>query len=203
MSYADENRLQIKLSRVIVTHSGKRYHPFAPKQEEVDIEDIAHALANQCRYAGHVDRFYSVAEHSVLTSYMVPRHQALEALLHDAAEAYCHDVATPIKYHLPEYLDMIEKNEAVIRQVYHLPTKESASVRFVDSLIGKYERLMLTAHWLHDAEAWKAEHREVCGLWALYRLDVPPSEGVFLPLFGCNDPVVAKERFLHRYESLR
>jgi hypothetical protein len=48
------------------TNSGGRFYPFNPRVEDVNIADIAHALSLLCRYGGHVDRFYSVAEHCVL-----------------------------------------------------------------------------------------------------------------------------------------
>lgn len=47
------------------TFSGIQFYPLDPRVEDVRIEDIARALAMQCRYNGHVTRFYSVAEHSV------------------------------------------------------------------------------------------------------------------------------------------
>ena len=66
------------------------------------IEDIAHALAQINRYTGHAARPYSVAEHSMLVCDIVRAkglnaHAQLLALLHDAHEAYCGDVASPIK----------------------------------------------------------------------------------------------------------
>lgn len=85
------------------TYTGRRFYPTAPAADDVDIIDIAHALGMLCRYAGHVDRFYSVAEHCVLMSRAVPRALALEALLHDATEAYTVDVPRPLKVQLPDY----------------------------------------------------------------------------------------------------
>lgn len=39
------------------TASGRRYWPADPRAEDICIEDIAHALAHQCRFGGHVSRF--------------------------------------------------------------------------------------------------------------------------------------------------
>ena len=79
------------------TYAGKCVHPLDPHPDEIDIEDIAHALAHVCRFLGHTDRFYSVAQHSVLVSQQVPAADALWGLLHDASEAYICDLAAPIK----------------------------------------------------------------------------------------------------------
>lgn len=50
------------------TYTGRRFYPLDPRSDEIDPADIAHALSLLCRYGGHVDRFYSVAEHCVLMS---------------------------------------------------------------------------------------------------------------------------------------
>lgn len=81
----------------IQTFTGKQFWPLEPRIEDIDINDIAHALSNLCRYGGHVNYFYSVAQHCVLVSRVVPPEQALRGLLHDAAEAYLIDLPRPIK----------------------------------------------------------------------------------------------------------
>ena len=70
------------------TFTGKAFFPLDPRPEEMDIFDIAHALSNLCRYGGHCNKFYSVAEHSVLVSILCRLYYgeqvALQGLLHDA-----------------------------------------------------------------------------------------------------------------------
>lgn len=84
----------------ISTFTGKRFYPLDPTAGSIDIVDIAHALSNICRFTGHVDRFYSVAQHCVVASRHAPS-EKLAVLLHDASEAYLCDIARPVK-HDPE-----------------------------------------------------------------------------------------------------
>jgi hypothetical protein len=88
MIHGDEN--------YFTTISGRRFWPLDPRAEDVDIEDIAHALALQCRFNGHVRQFYSVAQHSVIVSHHVA--SPLHGLLHDAAEAYIGDMTRVLKH---------------------------------------------------------------------------------------------------------
>lgn len=81
----------------VQTYSGKKFFPLDPNDDDLEIEDIAHALSNQCRFAGHVREFYSVAQHSVLVSLDCRPENALAGLLHDAAEAYLTDLPRPLK----------------------------------------------------------------------------------------------------------
>lgn len=50
------------------TFTGRQFWPMDPRPEDLDILDIAHALSLLCRFGGHCQRFYSVAEHSVHVS---------------------------------------------------------------------------------------------------------------------------------------
>lgn len=86
----------------IGTVSGKQVSYDNPQPEQFDIHDIARGLSNVCRFAGQLDCFYSVAQHSLCcaaTAYAETgdRRVALQALLHDAAEAYTGDMPTPWK----------------------------------------------------------------------------------------------------------
>ena len=89
-----------------LTSTGRRFVPQLPAASKIDIEDIAHALSQLCRFGGHCCEFYSVAQHSVIVSLNVPPEHRFAALMHDAAEAYLGDVIQPIKRLLPEYKAM-------------------------------------------------------------------------------------------------
>ena len=91
------------------TYTGARFYTLDPRPEEINPDDIAHALSLLCRYGGHVDRFYSVAEHCVLMSEAVPPEHALYALLHDATEAYVCDVPRPLKRQLAGYREIEDR----------------------------------------------------------------------------------------------
>ncbi len=78
------------------TYKGNRFYPYKPEKIIIDIEEIAHALSNRCRWGGHSLEFYSVAQHSVLVSRNCPQSPTW-GLLHDAAEAYYPDIPRPLK----------------------------------------------------------------------------------------------------------
>jgi uncharacterized protein len=99
----------------IMTYTGKRFYPLAPRAEDVDIIDIAHHLSNICRYTGAVRKFYSVAQHCVLGSYICPS-DPFHFLMHDSGEAYLLDLPRPVKHDpsFQEYRDAEKRLEGVI-----------------------------------------------------------------------------------------
>lgn len=119
----------------IQTFTGGQCFPLDPKPEQIRIEDIAHALSNMCRFAGHTRRFYSVAEHSVRVARCVPPADALAGLLHDATEAYLVDVPRPIKGHLAGYRAIEARLNAVIMARFGLPAELPASVHHADNVV--------------------------------------------------------------------
>lgn len=113
------------------TFTGRQYWPLDPRASEVDIVDIAHHLSMICRYCGACSRFYSVAEHSVGVLYVVGRQRLVgtpditynvwrHALLHDAPEAYCHDLIRPIKRCVEGYAEIEGLNHDAICERFNL-----------------------------------------------------------------------------------
>jgi len=83
----------------IQTVSGKAFDLLDPQPDMIDLDDIAHALSQLCRFTGHVPGgIYSVAQHSCFVSDNLPTPELRRAgLLHDAAEAYVSDLSNPLK----------------------------------------------------------------------------------------------------------
>jgi hypothetical protein len=105
--------------------------------EDVRLQDIAHALSMQCRYNGHVKKFYSVAEHSVLLAehifvFSVDPKAALYALLHDGSEAYLGDIVRPIKGLMLEYLNIERHVQTVIFERFGIADLEIEWQRLID-----------------------------------------------------------------------
>lgn len=143
--------------RPLDTYSGKRFFPLDPRAVEISLDDIAHGLANTCRYSGQCQHYYSVATHSVYVSEELadePPQVQLYGLLHDAAEAYVGDVPRPLKAEL----DGFEHVEADIREAVwtHLrvrpPTDEEwATVMAADDRLLRFEADTLLAGFQPDS----------------------------------------------------
>jgi hypothetical protein len=116
----------------IITHSGLWFDFNDPQPDQICIEDIAHALAHICRYAGHSHTFYSVAEHSVRVSFICAPGDELWGLLHDASEAYMGDIVAPLKRLLPDYQQIELKVQTAILQKFGLPLTPPSTVKWAD-----------------------------------------------------------------------
>jgi 5'-deoxynucleotidase YfbR-like HD superfamily hydrolase len=175
----------------IQTVSGRRVNPFALRASDIDIDDIAHALANQCRFGGHCRPFYSVAQHSCLVADLVAvkggdATAELWALLHDAPEAYLSDLPHPLK-HFSEfgrlYREAEDKLQQAICEHFALPPEPPAALREADRALLAAERLTLMA------DAW--EWPELQG--------IEPADVEIDPW----QPERALHEFLRRYRDLR
>lgn len=94
------------------TFTGRRLDLSNPDPSDIVIEDIAHGLAKQCRYAGQPFCHYSVAEHSVRMARVAPPEFKWDALMHDSAEYGFVDLPRPVKYlgGIREIYEKLESN---------------------------------------------------------------------------------------------
>lgn len=123
------------------THTDRKFYPLDPRPEDISVYDIARGISMQCRYNGHVKRFYSVAEHCWHMSHAVPEEDALWALLHDATESYVGDMVRPLKKHMPDFSAAEDRVMAAIVDKFGLATYDMPqSVRDADNRILLDER---------------------------------------------------------------
>jgi 5'-deoxynucleotidase YfbR-like HD superfamily hydrolase len=110
----------------IETFTGKYVDLKNPQAHSIDLESVAHGLANTCRYNGQV-RFYSVAEHAVMCARRLERQGhdpwfQLAGLHHDDAEAFLGDVTRPLKsLFQPLYDELTLLMDSAIRVALQLP----------------------------------------------------------------------------------
>ena len=135
----------------IQLHDGQVFDYDELSAEALTIDNIANALSKLCRFAGHVTRFYSVAEHSVYVSEHVPKKMRLAALLHDASESVLVDVPRPLKRMLPKYLDIEAKVMGLIANKYGFPWPMAHEIKVADIRMCLTESRLLTPS---KAEGW-------------------------------------------------
>jgi 5'-deoxynucleotidase YfbR-like HD superfamily hydrolase len=143
---------------MISTYTGLRLDPFNPDPDKIDIVDIAHHLSQMPRFAGATRRWFSVAEHSLNVSLVVPTHYALAGLLHDAAEAYLMDMPSPIKQTtmMDGYAETEDNLLEVIFVKYGLDPIIPPAVKLADKRMGATEavELMRYHEWALNYERY-------------------------------------------------
>ncbi len=141
----------------ILTHKKKEFYPLSPRTDDIDIEDIAHALSLLCRANGHFKHFYSVGLHSINCAYeAIARGYSdrvvLGCLLHDGSEAYLADITRPVKKHLQKYLDIEEvlQGEIFEKWIPSLTSEEKKLIFEIDDAILYYEFTTLFGERIFD-----------------------------------------------------
>jgi hypothetical protein len=169
------------------TYTGRLVHPLEPSPSEISVFDVAHSLSQMCRFLGHTEGFYSVAQHSVLVSQHVPREDALWGLLHDASEAYICDMPAPLKHdpRMSVYRDTEDLLMAAICARYDLRPEMPLSVKIAD------KRLLAT------------EFRDVTTIddpdWIRLECGFEPLSDYHIASWA---PSFAESMFLDRFEEL-
>lgn len=176
----------------LCTHSGREFMVLEPRAGDVAIEDIAWSTGMKCRYTGHTNRFYSVAEHCLLVEQYVSLRWPLdldlrrEGLLHDGSEAYLPDMTGPVKRdpRVHEWYHPIETRvDEVVAEAFGLPYPASKEVKIADKELFKAEvlQLMPSVYW------WNIEE--------------PDEYASVLHIQGL-DPALATRRFMESYRRL-
>jgi len=198
--------------RVMRTFTGKSIDPIDPHPEDFDILDVARGLSHCCRFAGQLDRFYSVAQHSCLVTRLVPQPFRLAALLHDASEAYLGDLTSGVKHHrlLDGYCTVERRVQSAIhaRFLGEPPSLGAIqSIKDADTLAAIFERaVVVQGRWWTDAAdeinsavstGFITEPVSVVDLLVMAaKLPQQASE------FGLNTPYEAERLFLHVYKMI-
>jgi hypothetical protein len=118
----------------IRSSSGKYVNVFDPDPSTILIEDIAHALSFAPRFGGHLPELFSVAQHSLNCMEAAPPSLKLQALMHDASEAYLLDMPRPIKHRMPEYQAIEEHLMEVIAKKFDIPWPLDPEIKVIDKL---------------------------------------------------------------------
>jgi len=127
-------RIQDQPKNCIRTNSGLYINVFNTKPEMICIEDIAHSLATLPRFGGHLNRHYSVAQHSVLCARRArSKEDKRAALLHDASEAFMLDMPTPIKARLGLYKRFEHKLSEAILKKFGVVYPYSKNIKKIDT----------------------------------------------------------------------
>lgn len=129
----------------ITTLRGLRYHFHHPERYPYEINEIATCLSRICRFTGHIDEFYSVAQHSVLVSKLLEAKGesplvVYEGLMHDKTEFVLGDVSTPLKSLLPDYQFLEGCADDAMNCHFGLPAKQSGAVKIADCQAYEMER---------------------------------------------------------------
>ncbi len=125
------------------TSTGRIIYPSKPNESCININDIAYALSNICRFGGHSSKFYSVAQHCVLVSTVVSPANALLGLMHDASEAYLGDVVRPLRLLIRDYQTLESAWNKVILRKFQV-TGDHTEVKEADNHILSLEISALT-----------------------------------------------------------
>lgn len=165
------------------TFTGNKFWPLDPRPDEIDIVDIAHALSLQSRFAGHCKFHYSVAQHSLYVV-QLSTHK-IEALLHDAAEAYLVDLPRPVKYQsdMAAYLVAEDRICKAIAIKFGLIYPWPSDVKIADNHLLTYEHMELMG--IYPTAKWSTDIREVVdkGKLGITKQDPEMVEELFMDTF--------------------
>lgn len=139
----------------IRTYTGGKFYFNDVRPEDINIEDIAHALSLNSRFTGHCKRHLSVAEHSLnVSTALAGQSCELAGLLHDSSEAFLSDVARPLKHseQFRPYRELEAQIEKVIEARFGFSGFDHAAVKSADNLMLGVEAFVLMG--VRPGEEW-------------------------------------------------
>lgn len=173
------------MNPIICTVNGSYFNFIDVDKNVISIGTIARGLSNICRFNGQIEKFYSVAQHSVLCSYIVPEEFAMQALFHDAAEAYIGDITTPLKVLLHDYREIEKRVEFDIFKKLGIQWPMHRFVKEADLIMLATER----------RDLFSPNNKNE---WVILK-GIEPAEQTIFPLL----PNQAYNLFLNRYFELK
>lgn len=147
----------------IATYTGKKFFLLEPRIEDIDVIDIAHALAMQCRWTGHCRFHYSIAQHAYYCSLLGPESEAFHRLNHDDSEAYISDMNRPLKHYTDAgtaYMKVEEPLQNLIYDAFGLSRIEPASVKLADNAMLYTEKAQIMGYKFGEAEKWSVDEAQ-------------------------------------------
>jgi 5'-deoxynucleotidase YfbR-like HD superfamily hydrolase len=189
---------------MVVATGGRFMFGMGGQRQYVGIDDIAYSLSRIPRYNGQFAPdvpHYSVAQHSVLVSRMVPPEMRLAALLHDGHEAYTGDIIVPMQrefeHRLPGFQKMLHELQDEIQAEIHraydiihpLSADWVATIHEADVAVMRMEReqILTPTRWTKN---WSCDTQPV-------RIQFPV-EASFQPLIASE----AHAAFMTRFHDL-
>ena len=136
--------------------SGRRVYLDPRDNARIHLADVAHGLARISRFTGQTRHRWSVASHSLLVADLAPRELRAAALMHDAAEAFLGDVASPLKSILPDYRALERRWDDDLEIRWGVPLR-APEVKAADRIAFALERRELCPYGAADAGAWDSE----------------------------------------------
>lgn len=151
--FADIFTMDTSCETTVTTFMGKEVNLQVPDPASIFILDIAHHESQINRYNGGCPFAYSVAQHSVLGSYLFGDHDdlALAFLLHDGSEAYVGDDVKQKKNIVKGVKELENTLQRAICERFGLPWPMPPEVKQADLAIYALE-LVKILNWRHKVK---------------------------------------------------
>lgn len=155
----------------IRTVTGRKINPLDVRVSDLDIEEMAHGLANVNRFTGNAKEPLNVAQHSVYVSRLCGDGLAgLQGLLHDGTDYILNDISKWLKQsaEFAAFRAIEDRAQAIIYSWAGLPLVMLPEVKNSDDLMVRVEGEFAWGPYWSDVPGYEpltlAERRQV-GPW--------------------------------------